>query len=121
MTNFSFCCSNIENNDNHFYEKLGDILGLMPNLKYLNLVISNNNINQIVYMKLLGKIFEKKSLDSVCCYITNKSKNPLYFANAYYTRAEIKKMFPSVNPNHFSSLVITKLELVQQKDSIVSY
>ena len=61
MTNFNFfCCSNIENNDNHFYEKSGDILGLMPNLKILGLGISNNNINQIVYMKLLGKIFEKK-------------------------------------------------------------
>jgi hypothetical protein len=39
--------------------------------------------------------------------------------NAYYTRDEIKKMFPSVNPNHFISLIITKLELVQQKDSIL--
>jgi hypothetical protein len=120
MTNFNFNCSNIENNDNRFYEKLGDILGSMPNLKYLNLVISNNNINQIVYMKLLGKIFEKKSLDTVCCCITNESKNPLYNAQGYYTRAEIKKMFPSVNPNHFISLIITKLELVQQKDSIFS-
>ena len=72
-------------------------------------------------MKLLGKIFEKKTLDVVNCYITNESKNPLYFANAYYTRAEIKKMFPSVNPNHFSMLVITKLELVQHKDSIFPY
>ena len=53
----------------------------MPNLKYLSLVISNNNINQIVYMKLLGKIFEKKTLDSISCNITNESKNPLYFAN----------------------------------------
>ena len=121
MINFSFACDNIENNDNHFYEKLGDILGLMPNLKTLCLHISNNNINQIVYMKLLGKIFEKKTLDTVVCNITNESKNPLYFANAYYTRAEIKKMFPSVNPNHFISLIITKLELVQQKDSIFSY
>ena len=121
MTNFGFVCDNIENNDNHVYEKLGDILGLMPNLKTLCLVISNNNINQIVYMKLLGKIFEKKSLDNVSCNITNRSKNPLYFTNAYYTRAEIKKMFPSVNPNHFHMLAITKLELVQQKDSIFSY
>ena len=60
MTFFNFTCNIIENNDNHFYEKLGDILGLMPNLKYLRLRISNNNINQILYMKLLGKIFEKK-------------------------------------------------------------
>ena len=93
----------------------------MPNLKYLSLGISNNNINQILYIKLLGKIFEKKTLFCVSCYITNKSKNPLYFANAYYTRAEIKKMFPSVNPNHFISLIITKFELVQQKDSIFPY
>ena len=121
ITYFRFVCYNIENNDNQFYEKLGDILGLIPNLKILDLRISNNNINQIVYMKLLGKIFEKKALDAVGCYITNKSKNPLYFANAYYTRAEIKKMFPSVNPNHFISLIITKLELVQQKDSIFPY
>ena len=92
----------------------------MPNLKSLNLHISNNNINQIVYMKLLGKIFKKKSLDIVGCNITNKSKDPLYNAQGCNTRAEIKKMFPSVNPNHFSMLVITKLELVQQKDSIFS-
>ena len=72
-------------------------------------------------MKLLGKIFEKKTLDVVSCNITNKSKNPLYNANAYYTRAEIKKMFPSVNIKHFISLIITKLELVQQKDSIFPY